>query len=67
MEVAHPRPERAYGWDKVRQGDEYRAPKPTNEHIIRMLDQILRELATMKERNEQLATHVRKIAETVER
>ncbi len=41
-------------------------PKPTNEHIIEMLDHILRELGSMKASHEQLAADLRKIAEKIE-
>jgi len=42
-------------------------PKPTNDHIMKMLDQILRQLENVKNSQQQLAADVHKVATTIER
>ncbi len=42
-------------------------PKPTNEHIIKTLDQILRQLEDVKSSQQRLAADVHKMAMTIER
>ena len=43
------------------------AVKPTNEQIVAMLDQIMRELSEMKDGQQELSANLGKLANSIER
>lgn len=43
------------------------AVKPTNEQIVEMLDQIMRELSEMKDGQKELSANLDKLANSIER